>query len=53
MRGQTMTPSTSYIRNGLRTTFAEIRIADVGTITATEQLPSGTLLACSVVMSGA
>ena len=49
----TMTPSTSYIRNGLRTTFAEIRIADVGTITATEQLPSGTLLACSVVMSGA
>ena len=49
----TMTPTTSYLRNGAPATFADIKIGDTGTITATEQLPSGTLLACSVTMTGA
>ena len=48
----TMTQSTTYLRNGKPATFAEIKIGDVGTITATEQLPSGVLLACSVVVTG-
>ena len=48
----TMTPSTVYIRNGQPSTFAGIKVGDTGTITATEQLPSGTLLACSVVVTG-
>ena len=48
----TMTPSTVYTRNGQPATFASIKIGDTGYITATEQLPSGVLLACSVVMTG-
>ncbi len=48
----TMTASTVYVRNGQPATFASITIGDTGYITATEQLPSGTLLACSVVMTG-
>jgi hypothetical protein len=48
----TMTPTTSYLRNGVSASFADIKIGDTGTITATEQLPSGTLLACSVTMAG-
>jgi hypothetical protein len=48
----TMTPSTAYVRNGQPTTFAGIQIGDTGYISATEQLPSGTLLACSVVVTG-
>jgi hypothetical protein len=48
----TMTPTTSYTRNGQPATFTDIKIGDTGTITATEQLPSGTLLACSVSVTG-
>ena len=48
----TMTPTTSYTRNGQPATFAAIKNGDTGTIAATEQLPSGTLLACSVTMTG-
>jgi hypothetical protein len=48
----TMTPTTSYLRNGVPVGFADIKIGDTGTITATEQLPSGTLLASSVTMTG-
>ena len=48
----TMTPSTTYTRNGQPAAFADIRIGDTGTITATESLPSGALLACSVTMTG-
>jgi hypothetical protein len=48
----TMTSSTSYTRNGQPASFADIKIGDTGTITATEQLPSGTLLACTVTMTG-
>jgi hypothetical protein len=48
----TMTPSTTYTHNGTPATFADIKIGDTGTITATEQLPSGALLACSVVVTG-
>jgi hypothetical protein len=48
----TMSPSTTYLHNGTPATFADIKIGDVGTITATEQLPSGVLLACSVVVTG-
>jgi hypothetical protein len=48
----TMTPTTGYVRNGLPAGFADIKIGDTGTITATEQLPSGTLLACTVSMTG-
>jgi hypothetical protein len=32
--------------------FADIKIGDTGTMAATEQLPSGTLLACSATMTG-
>ena len=48
----TMTLSTTYTRNGAPATFADIKIGDTATITATEQLPSGVLLACSVVATG-
>jgi hypothetical protein len=48
----TMTATTSYLRNGVAASFADIKIGDTGTITATAQLPSGTLLACTVTMSG-
>jgi hypothetical protein len=48
----TMTPSTTYLRNGTPSAFADVKIGDTGTITATEQIPSGTLLACSVTVSG-
>ena len=48
----TMAPSTTYTRNETPATFADIRIGDSGTITATEQLPSGVLLACSVIVTG-
>ena len=48
----TMTPTTTYLRNGAPATFADVKIGDTGTITAVEQLPSGTLLACSVVVTG-
>jgi hypothetical protein len=48
----TMTPTTTYLRNGQPARFADIKLGDTGTITATEQLPSGTLLACSVIMTG-
>jgi hypothetical protein len=44
----TMTPTTTYLRNGSPASFADIKIGDTGSITATEQLPSGTLLAGSV-----
>jgi hypothetical protein len=44
----TMTPQTVYHRNGQAVTFADIQIGDAGTITATEQRPSGVLLACTV-----
>jgi len=48
----TMTPTTTYTRNGQPATFADIKIGDTGYISATEQLPSGTLLACAVVVTG-
>ena len=48
----TMTPSTTYLHNGMPATFADIKIGDVGTIAATQQRPSGVLLACSVVVTG-
>jgi hypothetical protein len=48
----TMTPQTTYQRNGQPATFDDVKIGDVGTITATEQLPSGVLLACTVSVSG-
>ena len=48
----TMTTTTTYIRNGAPATFADIKIGDSGYITATEELPSGTLLTCTVVMNG-
>ena len=48
----TMTPTTAYQRNSQPASFADIKIGDTGTITATEQLPSGTLNACSVNMTG-
>jgi len=48
----TMTPTTTYARNGQPATFADIKIGDTGYITATEQLPSWTLLACAVVVTG-
>jgi hypothetical protein len=48
----TMTPSTVYVRNGQPASFGAIKIGDTGYITATEQLPSGALLACSVVVTG-
>ena len=40
----TMTPTTSYVRNGQSATFADVKIGDSGSITATEQLPSGRCL---------
>lgn len=48
----TMTPTTTYFRNGKPATFADVKIGDTGTIAAQEQLPSGTLLACSVSVTG-
>ena len=48
----TMTPTTTYLRNGVPATFADVKIGDTGTIRATEQLPSGTLLASSVSVTG-
>ena len=48
----TMTPTTSFARNGVASSFAAVKIGDTRTIAATEQLPSGTLLACSVTMTG-
>jgi hypothetical protein len=48
----TMTSNTSYTRNGLPSSFAAVKIGDTGTITATEILPSGTLLACAVDLTG-
>jgi hypothetical protein len=48
----TMTPTTTFLRNGAPATFADVRIGDAGTITAQAQQPSGTLLACSVAVSG-
>ena len=48
----TLAPSTTYTRNGAPAAFADIKVGDTGTITATEQLPSGVLLACSVVVTG-
>ena len=42
----TMTPTTTYLRNGAPATFADVRIGDTGTIAAQEQLRSGILLAC-------
>jgi hypothetical protein len=48
----TMTPTTVYIRNGRPSAFGEIRAGDTGYISAIEQLPSGVLLACTVVVSG-
>ena len=48
----TMTATTTYLRNGAPATLADVKIGDTGTITAQEQLPSGTLLACSVAVSG-
>jgi hypothetical protein len=48
----TMTPQTLYQRNGQPAAFDDIQIGDVGTLTATEQLPSGTLLTCTVDVTG-
>ena len=48
----TMTPTTTYTRNGLVVGFDAIQLGDVGTIRATEQLPSGVLLACGVDVTG-
>jgi hypothetical protein len=48
----TMTPTTSYTRNGQPAGFAGIKIGDTGTIAATAQMPSGTLLARTVTMTG-
>ena len=48
----TMTPATTYLRNGQTATFGDIKIGDAGYITAAAQMPSGTLLACSVVVTG-
>ena len=48
----TMTPQTVYQRNGQPAVFDDIQIGDVGTLTATEQLPSGTLLTCTVEVTG-
>ena len=48
----TMMEATTYVRNGQSATFSALKIGDTGSITATEQLPSGILLACSVAMTG-
>lgn len=48
----TMTPATTYTRNGLPATFADIKAGDAATICAVEQLPSGTLLASWVQATG-
>ena len=49
----TMTPTTTYTRNGVTTSLDGIRYLDIGYITYRAIYPSGTLLACAVVMSGA
>jgi hypothetical protein len=49
----TMTPTTTYTRNGAPSSFSAIKLGDVGTIAAQPQYPSGTLLACSVTVTGA
>lgn len=48
----TMTPSTTYMRNGTPVTLDGIKYLDTGYITFQAVYPSGTLLACSVVMTG-
>ncbi len=48
----TMTPTTTYTRNGIPVGFDAIQLGDVGDFRATEQLPSGVLLTCSVDVTG-
>jgi hypothetical protein len=48
----TMTPTTRYTRNGQPTTFADVKAGDGAIICAAEQLPSGTLLASWVAVTG-
>ena len=48
----TMTPTTTYTRNGQPAAFADIKAGDSATICAVEQLPSGVLLASWVQATG-
>jgi len=48
----TMSPTTTYKRNGSTATFADIKTGDNATICAVEQLPSGVLLATWVEVTG-
>ena len=46
----TMTPTTTYTRNGSPTTLDGIKYLDTGYISYRAVYPSGSLLACAVVM---
>lgn len=48
----TMTPTTTYTRNGATTNFDGIRYLDVGYISFRAVYPSGSLMACAVTMTG-
>jgi hypothetical protein len=48
----TMTPTTTYLRNGVPVTLDGIKYLDMGYISFQAVYPSGTLLACAVVMTG-
>ncbi len=48
----TMTPTTVYALNGQPATFDDVLVGDYATICAVEQLPSGTLLANWVDVTG-
>ena len=48
----TMTPTTAYTRNGVPTNLDGIHYLDIGYISYQAVYPSGTLLACAVVMTG-
>lgn len=48
----TMTPTTIYTLNGQSATFDDVAVGDYATICAIEQLPSGTLLASWVAVTG-
>jgi hypothetical protein len=48
----TMAPTTTYSRNNIATTLDGIKYLDIGYITYQAIYPSGTLMACTVVMNG-
>jgi hypothetical protein len=48
----TMTPTTTYALDGQPATFDDVMVGDYATICAVEQLPSGTLLASWVNVTG-